>query len=245
MESMIEAAPADGQTPPAAAAQTEPAPAPGPLDGIDKRFHVMNEDGSPNWAEIAKKSATSYTHAEKKLMERKNKAPDAYDRKAVVPEGLDVGDEVFDTFKGLDLSQDQAKGILALLPKVHEQIAEQAASLQRERLALKWGFDKVDVPEFKTRFDTVAKWAVDTFGRDAAANIATTAEGFMGLEMQMKVMQGQQKVTVPGKATGSVDSAAARKRLIEIAGQKGYRDGSDKALIAEAAALSASIQKGA
>lgn len=247
MESLIQGGDDAAVQPAEPAGQpTPPADQPKPLlEEIDKRFHVLGQDGSPDIEAMLRKTAKSYREAEKLVQARKNRAPEAYDRTAIVPDGLEIGDDVLDIFKKLDISQDQAKGVLALLPKVHEHVAEQAASLQRERLALKWGFDNVETPEFKTRFNTVAKWAVDTFGRDAAANIATTAEGFLGLEMQMKIMQGQQKVTAPGKSSGAVDAESARKRLIEIAGSKGYRDGTDKALIAEAAALSASLQRGA
>lgn len=253
-ESMIDpaAVPAATATPPpaatsapaATAAPTGPVPL---LDEIDKRFHVLKEDGTPDVEAIARKAAKSHREAEKLLQTRKNRAPEnGYDIKSAVPEGMEVDPTVFDEFKGLDLSQEQVAGVMKMLgSKVIPQLNELAANLQREHLAVKWGIDSVDSPEFKTRFNAVARWAIDTLGEEAALRASGTAKDFLGLEAQMKLAMANGSVSVKATAPSVTDVAKARQRMNEIAGMPGYQSGRDKALQNEMTALAAQIAKAA
>ena len=253
--SMIDpaAVPAATATQPAADPAAQPtataAPA-GPLpllEEIDKRFHVLKEDGTPDVEAMARKAAKSHREAEKLLQTRKNRAPEnGYDIKSAVPEGMEVDPSVFDEFKGLDLSQEQVAGVMKMLgTKVIPQLNELAANVQREHLAVKWGIDSVDSPEFKTRFNAVARWAIDTLGEEAAMRASGTAKDFLGLEAQMKLAMANGSVSVKATSPSVTDVAKARQRMNEIAGMPGYQSGRDKALQNEMTALAAQVAKAA
>lgn len=253
--SMIDpaAVPAATATQPAADPAAQPTATAAPagqlplLEEIDKRFHVLKEDGTPDVEAMARKAAKSHREAEKLLQTRKNRAPEnGYDIKSAVPEGMEVDPSVFDDFKKLDMSQEQVAGNLKIFgEKVLPYINELAADLQRERLAVKWGIDDVKSPEFNTRFNTVARWAMDTLGKDAALRASGTAEGFLGLETEMKLAMANGSVSVKTTPTPAVDAAKARQRMNEIAGMPGYQSGRDKALQNEMSALAAQVAKAA
>ncbi len=213
---------------------------PNALDEVERMYKVFKADGSLDVEASFLNAVKSHKNAQFKLSQRKNTAPESYEKDKIVPKDIQIPDDMLDEFKKLDLSQDQVKGALELVAsKLVPEFAKKSANLEKERLAVKWDMDAKS-PDFTERMQRVSNWAVETIGADAAKMIARTAEGFLGLEMQMKASADRERVSVPSTPSVPQTKVQMKSELMSLVASDAYLRG-DHAVHAKAQELASRI----
>ena len=184
----------------------------------DDSYDVVKEDGTRDYEAMAKKAMERHINAEKALKARKSDVPkDAadYDR-SMVPEGLDVGDDMFEWLKEQDFTPAQAKAYFdKLATDVMPALRDTQIALEKERVSVMWGLEDTDL---QNEIIKVSVWAKDRFGEDMAKAFGSNAKGMNALREMMNGA-GESDSVHPFDETGSSseDKAAVMDKLIHEA----------------------------
>lgn len=211
-----------GSTPPAEEAPAEVAPAPEPGTTLEDGTvvgdgHLSEEEKAaqeaaaarPEWLaekfwdpetkaprtesiEKARQELEKELHRKNALLKEREGAPDEY-TPDIVPEGLDVNEETLGVLKELNLTNEQAKGVLELAKEaVIPALQAKQTELELKDLRQGWG-TKTDT-EFQSRLGAIEAWARQNLPREMLLHAATSANGIRGIEAMMKADAASQRV---------------------------------------------------
>ena len=188
-------------------------------------------EGRPEWLPEKFKTpedfAKSYTELETKISESP-KAPEKYDFSFAKDMELDMNEtqekETTEMFKQYNLTQEQAKGMLALYSDSMKAFAEQYANqgpqidatMEQGKLKSTWGNDyDNNIAAMRNFTNTLSK---DTLN----APLANTAEGVQLILDAMKYRQGGRPIT-DTNTQPEVNSISIRKKIAELRESKEYQ----------------------
>ena len=189
------------------------------------------EPGRPEWLPEKFKTpedfAKSYTELESKISESP-KAPEKYDFSFAKDMELDMNEtqekETADMFKQYNLTQEQAKGMLALYSDSMKAFAEQVqsqgpqidATVEQGKLKSSWGneYDN-NIAQMRNFTNTLSK---DTLN----APLANTAEGVQLIMDAMKYRNGGNPIAETGSAPG-ITSVSIRQKIADLRDSKEYQ----------------------
>jgi hypothetical protein len=188
------------------------------------------EEGRPEWLPEKFKTpedfAKSYTELETKISESP-KAPEKYDFSFAKEMELDMNEaqekETAEMFKNYNLTQEQAKGMLALYSDSIKAFADQYskqgpqidATVEHGKLKNNWGneYDN-NIASIKNFTNTLPK---DTLN----APLANTAEGVQLIMDAMKYRQGQNPIT--DGTTAAVTGTTIRQKIADLRAGDNYK----------------------
>lgn len=217
-------APAD-QTPPAEGGATETLLNDDLSWVPDKSYLVEAEDGKPDFKTMAQKAIKRHQDAEA-LLKKKGldvpKKPEEYVRDGL-PEGFEVPEEMWKAFHDAGMTNAQAQQQIKYLAEAFlPAITEQRMQIELRDLQSRWGFEDASEEEFSVERAKVSRYAIEKFGEDNAAQIASTAKGMDALRKMMKAEQKDQSVhlfdsaqeTAPKSKLDRFDDVMAEARKV-------------------------------
>jgi len=187
-------------------------------------------EGRPEWLPEKFKTgedfAKSYAELEKKIGDTPQ-APEKYDFSFAKDFELEMNEEqqkeTNDMFKQYNLTQDQAKGMLALYSDSMKAYAEQYQSqgpqidpqVEQSKLKQEWGADYNNTIAAMRNFtNTIAKETLE-------APLANTAEGLKLIRDAMKYRQGANPIT--DGTTSAVSEVSIRTKINELRNSPEYK----------------------
>jgi hypothetical protein len=170
--------------------------------------------------------AKSYSELETKIADAKPKVPNEYDYSFAKDMGLDMNTdqqkEASDIFKNYGLTQEQAKGMLALYSDSIKSFAEQYTAnevkidtdMEQQTIKDKWGND------YTNRLAQLKNFS-NNINRDTLnAPMANTAEGLQILYDAMQYRQGVNPIT--DAPASQVSQVGIREKIMEMRNDARY-----------------------
>lgn len=187
-------------------------------------------EGRPEWLPEKFKTgedfAKSYAELEKKIGDTPS-APEKYDFSFAKDMELDMNEEqtqqTTDMFKQYNLTQEQAKGMLALYSDSIKAFADQYsqqgpqidATVEQSKLKTQWGVEyDNNIAAMRNFTNTLSK---DTLN----APLANTAEGIQLIQDAMRYRQGATPMTDAN--TPQVTSVSIREKINELRASDNYK----------------------